>query len=64
MVREEDKDRRVRQEVYNLPRIVVNDVGEEEVTEDDKGQSEDLHDKLMEMTGGSSQTTRMTMTLT
>ena len=54
----------MRQEVDNLPRIVVTDVGEEEVTEDDEGESEDLYDKLMEIVGGRSQKTRRTMTLT
>ena len=45
MVRQEDEDRRVRQEPDNLPGIVENEVGEEEVTEGEEGESEDLYDQ-------------------
>ena len=37
MVRQEDEDRRVRQETTNLVRIVVNESGKEEDTEDVEG---------------------------
>jgi hypothetical protein len=45
MSRQEDEDRRVRQEPDNLPGIVENEVGEEEVTEGEEGESEDLYDQ-------------------
>ena len=62
--RQEDEDRRVRQEVTNLDRIVQNDVGgecwsqerylgdhtrDEEDFDITEGEVEDLYDKLMEM---------------
>ena len=45
MSRQEDEDRRVRQEPDNLSGIVENEVGEEEVTEGEEGESEDLYDQ-------------------
>ena len=40
--RQEDHDRRVRQEGTNLGRIVENETGEEEDTEDDEGDGDEI----------------------
>ena len=41
LARQEDEDRRARQEGTNLGRIVENEAGEEEDTEDDEGDGDE-----------------------